>query len=320
MPFQFFLGGRGIGKSFSALQEIAENKDICAIWARRLDTEIDSVCAGDLFSSLKKKGKALDMTADYSKTKGIGRIYRDEEPVGYTTGVSTFSKIRGVDYPEITHMFIDELSPEEHRPYYKGEGRATFNMYETINRNRELEGEPPLIMIAMSNAVRLDTPVFLTLGIVTVIQDMIRRGQKKYTSRERGLYIEIMENIEVSQAKSQTALYKLLGGDSTITKANLDNKFVFDDLSLVANKKIPIDEYLPMYQYGDVAIYQHKSNSKYYCAIKRSTAPVVFDEQETQTFQRAFAFGFKMAVQSHTILFDDYSTFIRLAQVLNYKY
>lgn len=321
MPFQFFLGGRGIGKTYSALEEIANNKDMCAMWARRIGDEMAEVCDSGLFSGLQKNGKALNMSADYTASRGIGHIYRDDAAVGYTAGISLFAKKRGVDYPDITHIFVDELSPEEHRPYYKGEGRALMNMYESINRNRELDGAPPVYLICLSNCVRLDTPIFLTLGIVPIIQRMIESGQQRCTIPERCLYIEIMENLEVSSAKSQTALYRLLGESSTITKANLKNQFVFDDLSIVKPRRgIKLGEYLPLIQYGDIAICIHKSNETYYCYEGECSAATRYEAQETQLFCRNFAFAFKIAAQSHDLYVDKYSTFIFLAQVLNYKY
>lgn len=322
MPFQLFLGGRGIGKTFSALEDVANNTEECTLWCRRYGDEMADVCEGGLFTALQAKGKALNMRAEMKKTAAIGYIYRDDEKVGYVTGISCFAKKRGVDYPDITRIIVDEISPEEHRPYFKGEGKALLNMYESINRNRELDGKNPVKLIMMSNCVKLDTPIFLTIpNLLKKIQTMISTGERRHTDRDMGLYIEIMENIELSEKKSKTALYKLLGTKSEITRSNVENSFVKDDLTVVRKRKnVNIQEYDPVMMYGDISIYEHKSNGAYYVSREESSAKLKFVESQKDLFRKTFAIEFRCAIARREIFFSDYDLYILIAQLMGYKY
>lgn len=321
MPFQFYLGGRGIGKTFSCLEDVAKEGTPCTMWARRYAEEMEQICESGLFANLQKKGKALDMTSRMKKKSTVGEILRGDEVVGYCTGVSAFAKKRGIDYPQVQRIIVDEISPEEHRPYFRGEGKALFNMYESINRNREFDGEPPVQLICLSNCIKLSTPAFLQIpGFIASVQDMIAKREFRRTLKEQCCYIEIMDNKAFAEAKSKTALYRLLGENSEITRSNVRNEFVKDDFTVVRPRKsVSINEYIPIIKYMDISIYQHKSTGDYYVSGEDSSAPLKLVESQHDLLKRHFGIPFRCAIAARRIKFASYDLFILLCSLLDYK-
>lgn len=321
MPFQFFFGGRGIGKTFSILSLCDSfftdlNK---LMWMRRTETEVQTAVAEDLFKKHKSKGTCVDCTADYKKSVGYGRIMRGETNIGYVAPLSTFANIRGVDsFADISHCAIDELSPESHKSFMKEEGLAILNMMESLSRNREIEGLPPVKYYFLSNAVRLDLPILIELDLVSVIQKMLITGRKTYTNRNRGLYIEIMDNKALSEAKGETSLYKLSGKCSRFYRQAIDNKFIFDDLSIV--RKVRLVEYNPILQYGKYCFYVHKSNGTLHIAQNvEHGAKYHIDMTQDTVLCEMFGVRFRQAFAYNMLTVDNYNTFIVVATALNFK-
>ncbi|HBV82334.1 MAG TPA: hypothetical protein DEB74_05980 [Lachnospiraceae bacterium] len=327
LPYKFFLGGRGIGKTFSVLDGFTSNimpyfpKDSKLMFMRRNETEVETMVAKDVFKKLKKKDKALTYSADYSKTVGIGNIWSDldkKENVGYISSLATFSRSRGVDgFADISHYVFDELSPEVHKTYIRNEGIVFLNMLESLMRNRELEGLPPVDCYFLSNAIRLDTPIFRELELVSIIQNMITSGQHRYSDKNRGIYIELMENKELAEAKAETSLYKLAGKNSRFARQALLNEFIFDDLSIV--RKAVVKEFYPYIVYGSYTVYRHKSQPRFYIANTLEKCKTVLASTQSQLFRELFGMEFRHAIARHLLNVDDYNTFIVIATALNYK-
>ena len=161
-PFTFVIGGRGSGKTYGALK--------CCIdrgykfgFMRRTQRQLDIINKPE-FSPLKPicRDTGLRFTTR-SLASGIAAFYPCEldndgsevvsgPPVGITLALSTVSNLRGFDASDIDILLYDEFIPEKSERPLKNEADALFNAYETINRNRELDGKPPLRLVCMANA------------------------------------------------------------------------------------------------------------------------------------------------------------------------
>lgn len=244
-PFQFFVGGRGVGKSYSALGLI---EDHCILWMRRTDDELNllnNTKQGEGVNPYKKYNKNNGTNYCFSQIKDhISGIYTqtyndDNEKMeldtlrGYGGALSTLSKVRGIDLSDVTIMAYDEFIPETHVRKMAGEATALFNCYETVNRNREMEGEPPVYFIGMANAFDIACPIFMELGIVSELEKCIAKGKSTYEDVERGLRVVLLETPEeFEEEKKQTALYKLTAGTTYYNMA-LSNDFSYNDFSLI---------------------------------------------------------------------------------------
>ena len=249
-PFQIFIGGRGIGKTFSILRECCKHADYNHkfIYMRRTDKELNFLMdtkkgegVGNPFKALNNKFKwNYGILKIYDSVGGIFMREFDDEnkfvyvkQVGYAVALSTIASIRGLDFSDCTDLIFDEFIPEKHIMKITNEGFATLNAIETINRNRELEGIPPIRVWFISNATNIEHDTLRTLGLVNVIEKMKNKGIEHQYFKERKLGVHIFDDSgDFIDKKEQTALYKLTKG-TDFYDFSLSNDFIFNDSSLV---------------------------------------------------------------------------------------
>lgn len=272
-PFTFVVGGRGIGKTYTSMKMLRE-LSIKFILMRRTQTQADMICEPE-FSPWKRLNADLGWSITAKKlTKYNAGFYESDEdgkplglPVGYTCALSTLSNIRGFDASDVDVLLWDEFIAEKHERKMKNEALAFFNAVETINRNRELQGHPPIQCISLANSNNLANPIFLTLGIVKILVKLKKQGRMTYANKERGLLIVMLDDSPISKLKEDTALYRLTAG-SEYAKMALGNEFTDDVVGRV--KSMPIKEYKPICKYGDLCIYEHKSREELYCTMHKT--------------------------------------------------
>lgn len=268
--FNFLVGGRGTGKTYGALLE-ALKQDKRFILMRRTQTQMELISTEE-YSPFKKINSDIGSSIEIRsiRSKYSAGIFRNEELIGYTMALSTIANMRGFDASDCSLLIYDEFIPEKHERNIKNEADALFNAYETINRNRELEGQDPVKLLCLANSNRADNPIFMNLGLITIMERMKKTGQEIYADRERSILIINFENSIISQKKSKTALYKLTKG-SDFEKMSIGNSFAFDDFSCIGSRNL--NEYKPLVSIGEITIYRHKSKKDYYVTEHRSGSP-----------------------------------------------
>lgn len=315
MPFQIFIGGRGIGKTFSALTEIselAENEKF--LFLRRQATEIEKLCT-DIANPFKAINRVnnRNISVNFNAKLGLGIFSENEKNIGYCGALSTFYGLRGIDVEEVVTILFDEFIPEKLARPIKDEGLAFLNLYETVNRNRELLGKPPVKVYFLANSISLNNPILAELGVINVIHSMIMNGKNRYTDKNRGLYIEYITNSPISAEKEATALYKLSGTDSRFNEQALKNRFD-DDTRQV--KKVDLKQFKPLFVYGNCTLYQHKSEAMFHAVMRSVPAQYYFKEYETARLRLLFAPKYRMIIASNACTYDSYSTKIYLDNAL----
>lgn len=253
-PFQFFIGGRGTGKTYSALggavEGHVENK---FMYSRMTDKEykvlldIKGVEGGNPFKKYNhENGTNYGLNRINSSLSGIyqreankdGLLIPTGQPIGYGSALYNIADLRSIDFYDVSDWILDEFVPEKHKRALPDAADAFFNAYETINRNRELEEppKPPVNVWAISNSNNIYNDMFKGLGIVADIEKAVRKKKTDLYYKERGLAVHLLKNSEIFDAKKrQTALYKLSRGTRYAEMA-LENKFAYDDFSLVGYK------------------------------------------------------------------------------------
>ena len=318
MPFIFIVGARGIGKTYGALKYMLDN-NIKFIYMRRTQTQVDLIRTPTLnpFKSLENEGY-------YSITKPVAKnitgVYKTDDegkpegvPVCYILALSTVSNVRGFDASDIDVVIYDEFIGEKHEKPISSEGLAFLNALETIGRNRELNGKPPLKVICLSNSNDLVNAIFIELKLVTVAEKMIKENKDHKQIRERGIDIYLLHNSPISKMKKTTSLYKL-AGNSTFSEMALENDFTQDYTAMV--KSVSLKEYKPLVLAGELCVYKHKSKRLYYCTNHVSGKPEKYDSSEIEI--RRFTndyFYLKLAYLNRHVFFESY-----LLQVLFEKY
>lgn len=323
-PFCFVFGGRGTGKTYGCLRDVVDMR-LKFLYLRRLQTQVDLV-ANPEFNPFKKinADQGWNIGVD-TLTKGVYGFYHAEDvdgkqvcsgPVlGAAVALSTFSNLRGFDASDYDTMIFDEFIPQASERTIKNEADAFFNAVETVNRNRELSGKPPVKVICLANSNRLDNPLFSALGIIRRAERMEKTGSEKWTDSQRGLALYNLAGSKISEAKKETALYKLTRGSSFAEMA-LDNKFSGDEREHIASR--PLKEYTPIVGVGEITIYKHKSDRSLFVSTHRRGGCEIFTDGETDIarFRRSFGWIWTRHLAGE-VWFEDFLARVRFCSLFS---
>lgn len=284
-PFIFILGGRGTGKTYGGCEWLLDHPEQKFLFLRRLQGDAD-IIANTEFSPFEPVLSdrqdlhpiTLQPIPNVKNIKGVYHAQNNEEgilepvggSIGYVGALNTISSIRGFSGEQIKIVLYDEFIPEKNARRIKAEGDAFLNCYETINRNRELKGQPPLKMVSLTNANKLSSPIFVALGITEQVDQMVRKGKTLSILEDRGIVIIKLKDSPISKRKQETALYKAAASED-FRRMAIQNDF--DTTTYLYVHPEPIGEYRIIAQYEDIYIYRHKSLSRYYISRHCSGSP-----------------------------------------------
>ena len=303
------IGGRGIGKTYSALNYLIE-KGEPFIYLRNTDVQLKE-CITAFGNPFKRWNADHDKEIYFKSEKSHSLIYdpdnEDGRPIGYGLALSTFENLRGVDLSDVRYVLFDEFIEKRSLSFRQFECFISF--YETVNRNRELLGEKPLCCILLSNAQKLSNPILAGYGVIPVIENMIRNEQTDW--RKPGMYISLPVS-SVSEIKRNTLNYTLINGTRIADEA-LNNTFAFD--SFYGVKKRNINEYTCFCQIDDIYLYRHKSTGNLYaCSTQAINVPVFSSRDNLTAFLRAYGLKLIDAASKGKL---EYSDFVIKTQLLD---
>lgn len=293
--FIFEIGPRGTGKSYGILKYIIEHK-IKFLLLRRTQTEADmiSTAVTNPFKALMTDIPDLDIRPE-SISKNLSAFIQprgeDEPPerIGYLAALSTFATIRGADLSDVDLIFYDEFIPEKHQRPIKDEYAALMNVYETVNRNRELQGRKPVKLVCAANSNDIANPIFIGLEIVDRIARMMKKGIETYYNPDRSLAVYMIMHSPISDEKAATSLYRLTAGNDFQNMA-LRNMFDLDTRYISSRN---LKEYRPIVKIGELVIYEHKSRKEYYARCGSSgTIPHTFTTTDTDRKRFAKSYNY----------------------------
>lgn len=281
-PFNIIVGGRGIGKTYGALKYYYE-KGETIIYMRRTG-EQTKVTSTAQFTPYKKILEDLETDFEFSKSTPKALYVRDNV-VAYMIALSTFANIRGFDASDCAAIIYDEFIPEQTARPIKNEGEALLNAYETINRNRELEGKEPTKLWMLSNSNTLFSPILAELSVMKQMLKMSEKHVERVVIPERGLQIVNCSYSPISEKKSETALYRLV--DTSFKEMALQNSYRQDTSRI---KSMSLAPYKPVVRIGELTIYKHKSKHIYYISFHSSGNCPVYGtgEKEITRFSRTY--------------------------------
>lgn len=316
IPWCLVWGGRGTGKTYGALQTVYDEK-IPFAYIRRTQTQADMICRPEFspFRDLMLDRPGLHIVTS-PIARGIGGFYNavqddkgkwipDGEPIGVSLALSTIANLRGFSGRWIKCVIYDEFIPEAHERPLKNEFAALENAYETINRNRELQGEPPLKIVLLSNANDINNPIFEGLDIVKRVRAMRRRKQEMCVLPDRGLGLYALDGSPISARKAQTALYRLQRG--RFAEMALSNAFADDSGARIESR--PLAEYKPIVAVGTLCVYEHKQRQEYYACRHISGSPATYENSapELQRFKSDWGWLWTEFLRNLIIFEDDTS-------------
>jgi len=320
VPYIFIVGGRGTGKTYTALKTMREDGRMCML-LRRTKTQIDIV-SKDVMSPYKPI--AVDEGFLYHTEAIAGSVscvYEDlddgkKKPLCYLTALSTISNMRGFDASDVEVLIYDEFIPERHERPIKNEAEAFYNAYETLNRNRELKGRPPIQCLFLANANDLANPLFTSLELTAKAEKMKKRGQTYTVDKDRGCAIVLLTESPISEKKALTALYKLTR-NGRYNEMALDNIFAYNDMDGVRSEILK--GYEPVVKVGDIYIYRNKGRHLYYATRHGSGEPPEYAATPTGLLHfRSNYSQLRYSAIVGNILFENYEIKDRIMEYLGY--
>lgn len=275
-PFIIVISGRGGGKTYGSLRYCIEN-GIKFLYLRRTKT-ILKLITDPRYQPFKRinADTGRDIVSDYGRGVGSFKDNATGELVGYAAALSTISNIRGFDGSDIDLIIWDEFIPEPGERVTFNQLSAFFHAVETVGRNREIEGRPPLKSILLSNSDLIYSDVISGLGI----------GEQLYLMQQDGVEIEeatpelllIMPKLEdFKKEKADTALYRLTAG-TAFSSVALDNNFAVEDRRQIGRRDLR--QYRPVCSLCGMVFYRHKGGSSWYISAARSGSPKEYEDTE----------------------------------------
>lgn len=293
-PFLLIVGGRGTGKTYTSIKTLLE-EGIFFLYLRRTSNQMELV-AKEEFSPIVKIAADMGVilcSAMISKyAAGVYHVGDDGKPIGDPVAVimalSTIANARSFDASRVKVILYDECIPERHERAISHEEDAFLNMYESIDRNRQLAGDPPVKCVCLANANNLEAPILRALNCVRTLDRMKKKKQSQYVDRSTGLSIFLLNDSPISAEKRRTALYNLTMGKGDFADMALANEFSADNYTDICVK--PLNEYVPIAAIGPICLYQHKHNYSWYVSETISGRPEQFENVLTdrQRFRKKY--------------------------------
>ena len=254
------VGARGTGKTYGLFKWLIEHRRKF-IYLRRLKSQLEE-CRKDAGNPFKKLN--IDMGINIRPFPLAGSVafnYEDRNGDTAAVGValSVVANIRGVDYSDFDYIVFDEFILSDGERPIKNEFQAFLNFYETVNRNRELEGKPAVKCLMLGNANKISNPYFSGWHCMKRVLRMISGGQMVWRSDDKTRMIILLLNSPISAQKQDTVLYRNANQD--FIQMALDNAFRTDETII---KSEPLKEFVHIVSVGEIGIYKHKSERRYY--------------------------------------------------------
>ena len=278
--FYSVTGARGVGKTYGLFKWCLDNGKKF-IYLRRLKSQLDQ-CSRSDGNPFKKINTDTGRNI-LPKSAGGNILFRDgDNLVAVGVALSTVANVRGIDFSDYDIIVFDEaIASEGERPIPK-EFNAFLNFYETVNRNRELSGDKPVQAVLLGNANRLTNPYFSGWGFMKTALKMINGGQMVWRSGDGTRIMILLLDSPISRRKAETGLYKNASKDF-VTMA-LDNAFRTDGTNI---RSMPLIEFTHIVSVGEIGIYRHKTERKYYVSFTTKDQP----------FYDSYGIGLKMFQQ-----------------------
>lgn len=312
--FNYVWGGRGTGKTYGGLEYCIEHKKIF-VYMRSLQAQIDTIKIPELspFKKLNKdKGWSIYPKTIGKNVAGFYNTYTDDKgklvytgPIlGYAIALNTFANLRGFDASDVEIGIYDEFIPEKRERKVENAGYAFKNAYETMNRNRELDGETPIQFLLFSNSENLSCNMFIENNLMEKVSAMDIKKQSVSIMQERGIGLFNLFDSPISERKKETALYKMSGADSNFNRMALGNEFYSADYTGI--KPTNIKELVPLCRMDSITIYERKNKNTIYVTRHHSGNPPTYtqSDKDIKAFRRDYVYLWDMYL-SNRITFED---------------
>lgn len=284
-PFIFLPAARGTGKTYGTLKHhIQHGNKILLIRRTNKEAELQAKKESSAYKTVMQDLGIEDWGCG-GTSDGYGSVwYRSDDDIeaAYVCSLNTFASIKGIDFSDINYIVFDEFIAEPHVRKIKNEGMALANLYESVNRNRELQGRDPVQLLCLANSVNMANDTFMYFNLIESAERMLQEGIEWMELGNKLLIIP--QHSPISERKAETALYKAVA--SEFSEMAIKNKFILNDFTYVQRRSLA--EYTCIYVVGDLCVYQHKTRQEYYVSFSKGNTKEIYSNgyADLQRFRR----------------------------------
>lgn len=253
------VGPRGTGKSYGVHEYLTIKNPTPYFYIRTKQKEIDLMKDPELFpftSINLNNGTNFFMKKKLNEVNMITKDPESNDPIALVSSLSTVADVRGIDARKYKAIFYDEFIPEKHVRKMRYQGSAVKHMYETLNRNRELDGEDPMGLILCANSEDIANDVLMEYGLIDHFIDMQERGLELKDLPDRGIRLVFPMRSPISEKKRDTASYR--SDDSDYSRMALNNEFTSYYKGNI--KPMNLQDFEPKVIVGKLCIYKSKNS------------------------------------------------------------
>lgn len=297
--FIMVVGARGVGKTYGLMKWLIEHGEPF-VYMRRLQAQLD-ISGSESGNPFRKLNADLGIEIKPHKNKKLLEFMNGEQLIALGASLSTVATVRGFDFSGFNYIVFDECVPMAGEKPIKAEFDAFLNFYETVNRNRELEGADPVRCMMLGNANQLLNPYYTGWKFTKTALKMISGNQMIYTTPDKTRTMVLLFDSPISAKKASTALYQ--NASSGFLSMALDNAFRTDATNI---RSEPLREYNHLVSVGEIGIYRHKSERRYY--VSSITGTPYYDDYgiKLKQFQNDFWLLRAMYMDSKIFYFETY--------------
>lgn len=254
------IGGRGIGKTYSVLKHLIDNNKKF-IFVRRTASEREFLRNIE-YNPLKPFIEELNIQAG----KYSDKYLNGKNLICHCVNLSTVSKIRGLNGEKIEFIYYDEFIPETFEKKLFNEYEALLQLYETINRNREIDGKEPLKIVLTANSNNIFNDIIDGFNLTDYIFSLRDKKQEYKYIKKKKIFIGDIKKSPISEKKKDTYIYKLTKG-SNFYNMSINNTF-YNDYSSNIGLPYQLKEYKPFADIGDIHVLIHCNKPILYVTSK----------------------------------------------------
>lgn len=295
--FTFIIGGRGTGKTYGSLLTIPQKfKNFIYLRRTQEEVELATSAASFMYAQINDDfGKNIYARKENKKIYTLWDFEENGGEFGQVLSLTGVAHLRGFS-SKAEIIVYDEFITEPHVRAIKHEAMAFFNICETIGRNRELNGKPPLRALLMSNSDNINNQILSELNLIGSIEKMRRKDEETCLIRRGGASILVVDlsGSPISKMKKTTTLYALTEG-TRFKRMAVENDFGADFTNV---KYFSTKEFKVIAQVGAACLYKHKSQGFYYWSYHRSGSPEFFEPygRGVEAFRAKYGWVIKMGV------------------------
>lgn len=267
------IGARQVGKTYGVLKWHLERPENKFILMRRTTDELKMIAKNamlDPFGAFVPEYNVRIFAA------GMSYIIADHDEEGKqlagtergaALSLPMIGNVRGFDGSIFSSVILDEAVPEKGTRVLKTEGESLLNAYTTISGNRELRGEPPLVLWLLANTNNINSPILSALDLTDEILRMRRRGFE-YTELD-GVSIFQGSSEAVTSRRRETVLARRVPPESNFARMAYGNEWAYDDSPLIKSRSIK--GLTPLCSFGGLYIWEGLSGY-YVCSARHKAA------------------------------------------------